>query len=124
MVDKQDRQSERETAIANAKAWWREKDPAIGYVCDACNGPLKWNEEGASLVGSWMRCKRCTDRLFSLAGRTVHLRRGGRSSDIPLNELIWNAEFSDAELFKGIADSFYDPAVLKLRAKRLPKGDI
>ena len=124
MAGKREHQSEKEKAIARAEAWWKEKDPDRVYVCDACNSPLEWNQEGSSLIGSWMRCKRCTDRLFSLAGRIVHVSYKGRRWDIPLEELVWDTEFSDDRLLGALAHRLAEPAVLGLRVKRLPSGDI
>ncbi|MFB0564500.1 MAG: hypothetical protein ACETWK_02330 [Candidatus Aminicenantaceae bacterium] len=65
MTDKQDEKAE---AIRRAQAWWEgREDPenaAWGtYVCDSCNGPIH-DKERTSLVGTYMRCKKCTDRLF------------------------------------------------------------
>jgi DNA-directed RNA polymerase subunit RPC12/RpoP len=62
------RQDERRAALLRAQAWWRaNRDPkevALGtYICDACGAPIL-DKEGTSLVGSWMRCKKCTHRLF------------------------------------------------------------
>ncbi|MDH5702607.1 MAG: hypothetical protein OEY99_00130 [Aigarchaeota archaeon] len=56
--------TEKAQAIARAKLWWKRKNPDGTYVCDGCNGSLKYNDEGSSLVGSYMRCKKCTDRIF------------------------------------------------------------
>ena len=60
--------NERVQALNRAKAWWEGKqDPGDApygkYVCDSCSGPI-FDKKGTSLVGSWMRCASCTDRLF------------------------------------------------------------
>jgi len=62
------KEDEKAQAIARAKAWWEgkqdPKDAAFGtYVCDSCNGPI-FEKEGTSLVGTYMRCEKCTDRIF------------------------------------------------------------
>lgn len=54
-------------ALERAQTWWLGKpDPAgdgASYVCDACSGEIQ-QKEGTSLLGSYMRCASCTERMF------------------------------------------------------------
>jgi hypothetical protein len=55
IMSKEQKAKEKAQAIAKAKQLWKGKDPDGLYVCDGCNGPLEFNEEGSSLIGSYLR---------------------------------------------------------------------
>lgn len=45
--------------------WLNKPDPKNGgFICDACNSPIL-EKAGTSLLGSYMRCRDCTNKLFS-----------------------------------------------------------
>ncbi|NNF68335.1 MAG: hypothetical protein HKN01_01075 [Acidimicrobiia bacterium] len=73
-------EAEKAQALERAQTWWEGKPPnlstaanygfedappgAKSYVCDGCNGLID-SREGTSLVGSYMRCANCTQRMFA-----------------------------------------------------------
>lgn len=64
----EDVEEKKKKALEKAKVWWLgkpdPKDAEYGtYVCDACNGSIH-KKEGTSMVGRYMRCSLCTERLF------------------------------------------------------------
>lgn len=136
MDERQEILSKREAALAGAKTWWKGKDPDGVYVCDACGGPINWNEEGSSLVGSWMRCKNCTDKILPAEVVMVHIHcktKSGEPIHYPLHELIrgeyWLKMYQNKkgkakkELREAIADRLHDPKIKNFWVKRLPNGD-
>jgi hypothetical protein len=58
---------QRSRALEAARNFWVEHgDEHRDFICDSCNGDIpKEGREGTSLYGGWMRCRSCTDRLFS-----------------------------------------------------------
>ena len=73
-------ENEKAQALQRAQTWWEGKPPnmsslahygmeeaapgAKAYVCDGCSGIIA-SREGTSLVGSYMRCANCTQRMFA-----------------------------------------------------------
>lgn len=62
-----DIEEKKTNAIERAKTWWLGKpDPAgdgESFLCDTCGGEIR-QKEGTSLLGSNMRCARCTVNMF------------------------------------------------------------
>jgi HEAT repeat protein len=58
----------KQSALLAAQNWWEGRpfpktasgDP---YICDVCNGLIR-EKENTSKLGSWIRCRRCTENLF------------------------------------------------------------
>jgi HEAT repeat protein len=57
--------SKKDQVLKRAEDWWLDKpDPKYGgFVCDVCNGEIR-AKEGTSLLGSYMRCRNCTEKMF------------------------------------------------------------
>lgn len=58
-----------EEVLRAAETWWaRKPDPRLAregtYICDACGIAIR-DKAGTCLVGGWMRCRSCTERLLS-----------------------------------------------------------
>jgi hypothetical protein len=53
-------------ALSAAEGWWASKADTGEklFVCDGCGGRVA-EKRGTSLVGSYLRCANCTERLFS-----------------------------------------------------------
>ena len=61
--------AKKQEVLRAAQNWWSGKADPIGasygtYVCDACGGPIR-EKDGTSLLGGWIRCANCTQKLFS-----------------------------------------------------------
>lgn len=53
-------------ALSAAETWWASRGDAVAgvRVCDACGRSIE-EQQGTSLVGTYLRCPNCTDRLFT-----------------------------------------------------------
>jgi hypothetical protein len=66
LIQNNDVEKKKDKVLENAKNWWLGKpDPKDGdFVCDVCGGKIN-EKDGTSLLGSYMRCRNCTETLFS-----------------------------------------------------------
>jgi hypothetical protein len=62
-----DIEKKKSDALERANNWWEGKPDPAGdgalYICDVCNREIR-QKEGTSLLGSYMRCASCTERMF------------------------------------------------------------